>query len=264
MSRKRKRVRVEPTVLKARQALVTKSAKEESRKRTFQAKPGGQKDYVRSIVESDITICSGMAGTGKTHVAIGMALQYLDRGDVDKIVVARPAIEAGETLGFLPGKLEDKLDPFMRPIYDELEYFRSYSDIVEMKNRRVLEICSIGHLRGRTIKNAFILLDEAQNATYEQLIMFLSRFGFGSKVIVAGDPTQTDLDYRDSGGFEFICKLFADDEDIGVINLGESDMVRHPLIVKISNKIKDNIDIWKTTGKLNVEAQSRDKTWCEG
>ncbi len=193
----------------------------------------GQRAYVSAIRKNTLTFAIGPAGTGKTYLAVAMAVAAYKSGSVDKIILTRPAIEAGEKLGFLPGDLQTKVDPYLRPLYDALmELFGvdKYSTLIE---RGIIEIAPLAYMRGRTLSNAFIILDEAQNATNEQMKMFLTRFGDGSKVVVNGDLTQVDLPKNVSGGLSRAVDILKGLDGIGVCILTEKDVVRHELVQRI-------------------------------
>jgi len=192
----------------------------------------GQKRYMEAVRKNDIVFVIGPAGTGKTYLAVAMALDHLKTGVVNRIILTRPAVEAGEKLGFLPGDLIEKVDPYLRPLYDAIldmippEKFYSY------REKGIIEIAPLAYMRGRTLNNSFIILDEAQNTTYQQMKMFLTRIGFNSKVIVTGDITQVDIDEEKSGLIE--CqKILKGIEGIAFVYLNETDVVRHPLVKKI-------------------------------
>ena len=201
--------------------------------KAVQPKTLGQKEYINLIKNNDITFGIGPAGTGKTYLAVAMAVKAFKRDEVSRIILTRPAVEAGENLGFLPGDLKDKVDPYLRPLYDALFDMLGADKFNKYLERGLIEVAPLAFMRGRTLDNAFIILDEAQNTTREQMKMFLTRLGFGSKAVVTGDLTQTDLpDNKKS------CLLHARDvlkgvEGIGSINLTERDVVRHALVQRI-------------------------------
>lgn len=201
------------------------------------AKNAEQKEYIKAILNHEIIICDGVAGVGKTHIAIGMAIHALDRGQIDRIVITRPAVEAGEKLGFLPGDLNSKLDPYVRPIFDELEYYCNKREIYQLRREGKIEICPLALMRGRTFANSYIIGDELQNATFKQIRMLLFRIGMNSKMILTGDTTQTDLPIRDTGGFLRVSEALEEIEGISVIRLSESAIVRNPIIGKILQKL---------------------------
>ena len=205
------------------------------RGRPLKAKTIGQKDYVEAIKKNDITFGVGPAGTGKTYIAVAMAINSLKAKEVEKIILARPAVEAGERLGFLPGDLQEKVDPYLRPLYDALYDVLGRDAALRLKEKEVIEVVPLAYMRGRTLDNAFIILDEAQNATKEQMKMFLTRMGFGSKVIVTGDMTQIDLPRGKKSGLIDALNILKGVEGIAVCKLTDSDVVRHPLVRRIVN-----------------------------
>jgi len=193
----------------------------------------GQKKYVEAIKNNTIVFGIGPAGTGKTFLAVAMAVKALRNKQVSRIILTRPAIEAGEKLGFLPGDLQSKIDPYLRPLYDalfEMMGQETYSKLIE---KGVIEIAPLAYMRGRTLDDSFIILDEAQNSTFEQMKMFLTRLGFNSKAVVTGDPSQIDLPYGQKSGLIAACEILADIEDIKIHRFSEKDVVRHRLIQKI-------------------------------
>ncbi len=205
------------------------------RGKPIKAKTLGQKDYVSAIKANDITFGIGPAGTGKTYLAVGMAISALKNKDVEKIILARPAVEAGERLGFLPGDLQEKVDPYLRPLYDALYEMLGRDAALRLKEKETIEVVPLAYMRGRTLDNSFIILDEAQNATKEQMKMFLTRMGFGSKVIVTGDITQVDLPRGKRSGLTDAMHILKGVEGIAFCELTDSDVVRHPLVRRIVN-----------------------------
>lgn len=195
------------------------------------AKTPNQQDYLDSIEVNTITLGLGPAGTGKTFLAVERAIAALQNGTATRLILTRPAVEAGENLGFLPGTLEDKLDPYLRPLMDAVHDLVGKDQLIEWMDQEVIEIAPLAFMRGRTISNAFIILDEAQNTTPAQMKMFLTRLGFGSKLIVTGDITQVDI--NGASGLEEAARLLDGVEDIGVCELTSRDIVRHPLVAKI-------------------------------
>lgn len=193
----------------------------------------GQKHYVDAIRRSMIVFGIGPAGTGKTYLAMAMAIDAFKKQEVSRIILTRPAIEAGEKLGFLPGDLQSKVDPYLRPLYDALYQIMGAESFQHNQERGLIEVAPLAYMRGRTLDNAFIILDEAQNTTPAQMKMFLTRIGFGSKVIVTGDLTQKDLDQDQASGLEVAMKVLKNIDDIGFCELTASDVVRHPLVQKI-------------------------------
>lgn len=195
----------------------------------------GQKQYIQSIRKNDIVFCVGPAGTGKTYLAVVMAVSALKSGKVNKIVLTRPAVEAGESLGFLPGDLKEKVDPYLRPLYDALYDILGNEPTQRLIDRGIIEIAPLAYMRGRTLDDAFVILDEAQNTTEAQMKMFLTRLGFGSKMVVTGDQSQIDLPRKAKSGLVVALDILRDVEGIGFIMLDGSDVVRHPLVGKIVN-----------------------------
>jgi phosphate starvation-inducible PhoH-like protein len=192
-----------------------------------------QKEYIRTVAENTITFCKGVPGSGKTHIAIGMALEYLLDDKVEKIVITRPVVEAGERLGFLPGTAEEKLHPYLLPLFDEIEYFLQMTHFHKLKSSRQIEIVPLGLMRGRSFHNAFIVADECQNASYEQLKMLLTRIGIDSKMVLTGDLDQSDLQDFKQGGFQSIIGKLQGVNGIGFSELESVDIVRNPIIADI-------------------------------
>lgn len=193
----------------------------------------GQKEYVNLIRNNDITFGIGPAGTGKTYLAVAMAVRAFKNDEVSRIVLTRPAVEAGESLGFLPGDMKDKVDPYLRPLYDALFDMLGPDKFNKYLERGTIEVAPLAFMRGRTLDNAFIILDEAQNTTPEQMKMFLTRLGFGSRAVVTGDITQTDLPNNKKSGLVQATKILANVSGIGSIALSEKDVVRHELVQRI-------------------------------
>ena len=201
----------------------------------LKAKTLGQKQYVDAVRKNDIVFGIGPAGTGKSYLAVAMAINALKNKEVEKIILARPAVEAGERLGFLPGDLQEKVDPYLRPLYDALYDILGRDAALRLKEKETIEVVPLAYMRGRTLDNSFIILDEAQNATKEQMKMFLTRMGFGSKVIVTGDVTQIDLPRGKRSGLVDAMHILNHVEGIAFCRLTDSDVVRHPLIRRIVN-----------------------------
>lgn len=222
------------------------------------AKTVNQKRYIKTIEQYDIVICEGPAGTGKTHLAIGMAISFFQRGMVDKIIIARPTVEAGEELGFLPGDIDSKMDPYVRPAFDELENFLSLSDITQLRLDHKLEIVPIAYMRGRTFKNAFIVCDECQNLTKRQMKMLLTRVGEGSRMVLTGDVEQSDLHKKEQGAFEFVYYLLNKDENCGAVTLTDADIQRHSIVTKIVKNWDKEFDNFKNASTLPVEENNLD------
>ena len=209
------------------------------RGKPVRAKTLGQINYANYIRENDIVFGVGPAGTGKTYLAVAMAVNALKNKDVQKILLARPAVEAGENLGFLPGDLQEKVDPYLRPLYDALFDILGRDAAMRLKEKEIIEIVPLAYMRGRTLDNAFIILDEAQNTTREQMKMFLTRLGFGSKAVITGDVTQIDLPKKKSSGLTQALKVLNDIEGIKFSYFGEKDVVRHPLVKRIIRAYED-------------------------
>ncbi|MDD6919843.1 MAG: PhoH family protein [Eubacteriales bacterium] len=199
----------------------------------IKAKTIGQKYYIKSMRKKDIVFGIGPAGTGKTYLAVAMAISAYKNKLVQKIILARPAVEAGESLGFLPGDLQDKVDPYLRPLYDALYEMLGRDNATKLREKEVIEIVPLAYMRGRTLDNAFIILDEAQNTTKEQMKMFLTRMGFGSKMVITGDVTQIDLPRGKKSGLKDALKILKEVEDIDFCYLKDIDVVRHDLVKKI-------------------------------
>lgn len=199
----------------------------------IQPKTLGQKRYLELIKSNDITFGIGPAGTGKTYLAVAMAVKAFKRDEVSKIVLTRPAVEAGESLGFLPGDLKEKVDPYLIPLYDALFDMFGPEKFAKYLERGFIEVAPLAFMRGRTLDNAFIILDEAQNTTPEQMKMFLTRLGFGSKAVITGDLTQTDLLNKKQSGLLQATKILKGVEGIGSITLSDKDVVRHELVQRI-------------------------------
>ncbi|WP_330204724.1 PhoH family protein [Cyanobacterium sp. Dongsha4] len=199
----------------------------------IRAKTFRQRQYVKAIKKYDITFGIGPAGTGKTFLGAVIAVQALLNGECDRLILTRPAVEAGEKLGFLPGDLQQKVNPFLRPLYDALYEFIEPIKIPDLMERGKIEVAPLAYMRGRTLSNAFVIVDEAQNTTPAQLKMVLTRLGFGSKMIVTGDITQTDLPSHQESGLVVATKILKNVEGIGFCYLTQADVVRHPLVQKI-------------------------------
>jgi phosphate starvation-inducible PhoH-like protein len=205
---------------------------------TLQGKPIkpktlGQKKYVDAIREKMITFGLGPAGTGKTYLAMAMAITAFKRNEVGRIILTRPAIEAGEKLGFLPGDLQSKIDPYLRPLYDALYQIMGAESFIKNSEKGLIEVAPLAYMRGRTLDNAFIILDEAQNTTPAQMKMFLTRIGFGSKVVITGDSTQKDLPAGQTSGLDVAVSVVKNLEDISICRLTSRDVVRHPMVQRI-------------------------------
>ncbi|MDZ5470944.1 PhoH family protein (plasmid) [Bacillus sp. 31A1R] len=215
---------------------ITKNAKGKS----IRVKTLGQRHYVTAIKEIDLVFGIGPAGTGKTYLAVVMAVNALKNGFVKRIILTRPAVEAGESLGFLPGDLKEKVDPYLRPLYDALNDILGAEHTQRMIERGTIEIAPLAYMRGRTLDDAFVILDEAQNTTEAQMKMFLTRLGFGSKMVITGDKTQVDLPRGVKSGLLSAENILKNVKGVSIIHLEQSDVVRHPLVARIIQAYESN------------------------
>jgi phosphate starvation-inducible PhoH-like protein len=215
-------------------------------KKQVAPKSATQRRYIEAIQSKDVVFGIGVAGTGKTYLAVAMAVQALMQKQVDRIVLARPAVEAGEKLGFLPGDLQDKVDPYLRPLYDALFDLIDYERVTKLLEKRVIEVAPLAFMRGRTLGNAFIILDEAQNTTSEQMKMFLTRIGFGSKAVITGDVTQIDLPTGKRSGLVEAERILSKVEEIEFVYFTDKDVVRHRLVQMIIRAYEEH------TSKSNI------------
>ncbi len=216
----------------------------------------GQRSYIEKIRNNDVVFGIGPAGTGKTYLAVAMAVRAFKAGEVDRIILTRPAVEAGESLGFLPGDLQDKVDPYLRPLYDglfDILGFDTYQNLVE---KGLIEVAPLAYMRGRTLDRSFVILDEAQNTTYEQMKMFLTRLGFGSKAIITGDKTQVDLPRGKKSGIRAAEHILRNVEGIAFMEFSSIDVVRHPLVQRIIDAY-DKEDARRMAEKKEKEANSK-------
>ena len=211
-----------------------------SRGKPIKAKTLGQHQYLQCIRANGITFGIGPAGTGKTYLAVVMAVQALKNKEVNRLILARPAVEAGEKLGFLPGDLQEKVDPYLRPIYDCLYDVLGAETAQKYMERNIIEVAPLAYMRGRTLDDAFIILDEAQNATPQQMKMFLTRIGFGSRAVITGDITQIDLNPGQQSGLVQVQEILAGIPGIAFCFLTQADVVRHPLVQKIINAYEEH------------------------
>ena len=203
------------------------------RKGAISPKTEGQKAYVNIVQKNDVVFSIGPAGTGKTFIAVAFAVAALENHEVDRIILCRPAVEAGESLGFLPGDLKEKVDPYLAPLYDSLRTLFAENKLSQLLERKTIEVVPLAYMRGRTLDSAYMILDEAQNATVMQMKMFLTRLGIGSRAIITGDVTQIDLQRRSDSGLVQVAGILKDVEGSGFVMLDQNDVVRHPLVMKI-------------------------------
>ena len=212
-------------------------------RKIIQAKTAGQAEYMKLMAENDIVVGIGPAGTGKTYLAVAAAVDALARKRVRRIVLARPAVEAGESLGFLPGDMQAKVDPYLRPLYDALEDMMPQERVQKALETRTIEIAPLAYMRGRTLADAFVILDEAQNATSAQMKMFLTRLGVNSKAVITGDKTQIDLPKREDSGLVQIERILPGIDGIGFYYLSDADVVRHRLVREIIKAYAEDIGV---------------------
>jgi len=220
-------------VVNAEQSQINDAASVYTKRSVIKARGDSQAKYIKAIEQRDLVFGIGPAGTGKTYLAVACAVEALERDNIRKLVLVRPAVEAGERLGFLPGDLAQKIDPYLRPMYDALYEMMGYEKVSKLVEKNVIEIAPLAYMRGRTLNDAFIILDEAQNTTVEQMKMFLTRIGFGSKAIVTGDVTQIDLPNAKESGLKHVIRILHDTEGVSFCNFQAKDVVRHPLVKKI-------------------------------
>jgi len=210
-----------------------------TRKGLIRPRGENQKNYLHTVITHDISFAVGPAGTGKTWLAVACAVEALERQNIRRIILVRPAVEAGERLGFLPGDLSQKVDPYLRPLYDALFEMLGFEKVEKLIEHHIIEVAPLAYMRGRTLNDAFIIMDEAQNTTCEQMKMFLTRIGFGSKAVITGDITQIDLPKTQTSGLKEAISLFQETEGIGFTFFESKDVVRHPLVKRIVN-VYDN------------------------
>lgn len=207
-------------------------------RKKLKPKTENQANYIREMVESDITFCSGPAGSGKTSIAVGLASEYILDEKVGKIVITRPVVESGRGLGFLPGTLTEKVQPYLIPIIEEMKQYLGVETFNTLRSTNSIEICPLEYMRGRNFHDCFMILDEAQNATFEQIKMFLTRIGIGSKAVINGDLDQTDLKGDAYGGLDTCIKCLDNLEGVGICKLTNSDIVRNSIIARVLQRLK--------------------------
>ena len=210
------------------------------KRKTLKPKTDNQTDYIRAMVDSDVTLCAGPAGTGKTAVAVGLACEYILEKKVDKIIITRPVVESGRGLGFLPGTFAEKIHPYLVPVLEEMNLYLRPDKVNSLRSMNLIEICPLEYMRGRNFHNSFMILDEAQNCTYEQIKMFLTRIGRNSKAVINGDIDQSDLPYNARGGLECCLDKLGDVEGLGICELTSADIVRNDVIARILSKLSND------------------------
>jgi len=210
------------------------------RSRPVEPRGENQRRYFELIQKHNLVFGTGVAGTGKTFLAVAAAVQALRSGEVRRLIITRPVVEAGENLGFLPGDLQDKLNPYVRPIYDALSTLLDHEDVVRLEETGIIEVAPLAYMRGRTLSESFVILDEAQNTTVGQMKMFLTRLGEGSRMVVTGDPTQNDLDPRVKSGLNDAIWRLRGYQEIGIVEFSPQDVVRHPLVEKVVRAYETN------------------------
>jgi len=207
-------------------------------RRRLKPKTRNQAEYIRAMAESAVTLCFGPAGTGKTSVSVGLACEYLLGQKVNRIIITRPVVESGHGLGYLPGTFKDKIHPYLIPVLDEMKMYLSKEESVKFLDKDIIEIVPLEYMRGRNFHNSFIILDEAQNATFNQIKMFITRIGRDSKAVINGDLQQSDLSVRHGGGFEQVIEKLANTKDVSRIELTNEDFIRNPIIGAILDKLQ--------------------------
>lgn len=230
-----------------------------TRKGKITPRGANQQAYVKKILISDISFGVGPAGTGKTYLAVACAVDMLERGEIERILLVRPAVEAGEKLGFLPGDLSQKIDPYLRPLYDALYEMLGFEKVAKLLERQVIEVAPLAYMRGRTLNNSFVILDEAQNTTPEQMKMFLTRLGFGSRAVITGDTSQVDLPRGHKSGLAQALSILADIQEIHITRFNSKDVVRHQLVQKIVeayDKFDEAEEAYKAKRKAEKAAQA--------
>ena len=249
-------------VQEGNEALVTRMAKDvvciTAKGKPIKAKTVGQQEYMKAIQSNTITVGVGPAGTGKTYLAVAAAVAAFRERTVNRIILTRPAVEAGERLGFLPGDLQNKVDPYLRPLYDALYDMLGAETFQKYQERGSIEVAPLAYMRGRTLDDSFIILDEAQNTTKEQMKMFLTRLGFGSKIVITGDVTQIDLPDDKTSGLKEAVRVLTDVDDIAICTLTSADVVRHALVQKIINAY-EQAEKKKEAAKQDYKSRSQRK-----
>ena len=230
----------------------------QTRKGRINPRGANQKRYVQRILNSDISFGVGPAGTGKTYLAVAAAVDMLERNEIQRILLVRPAVEAGEKLGFLPGDLSQKIDPYLRPLYDALYEMLGFEKVAKLIERQVIEVAPLAYMRGRTLNHAFVILDEAQNTTPEQMKMFLTRLGFGSRAVITGDVTQVDLPRGQQSGLAHALRVIEKIKEIHVTHFHSRDVVRHQLVQKIVEAYEGwDSEQYRLSAEARAERQAR-------
>lgn len=250
--------RVQPQVAGTRTAVEIETPVLKTRRADLRGRTPHQNQYIRAILEHDITFGIGPAGTGKTYLAVACAVDALERDAVRRIVLTRPAVEAGERLGFLPGDLAQKIDPYLRPLYDALYDLLGFDRTQKMFEKQAIEVAPLAYMRGRTLNHAFVILDEAQNTTPEQMKMFLTRIGFGSKAVITGDITQTDLQHHQVSGLVDANQILQDVRGIAFSSFTSTDVVRHPLVARIVDAYQVASDLHLGSSRSTASASTRE------
>ena len=222
-----------------------------TKKCTIKPRGDNQQGYVAAIRRHDINFGMGPAGTGKTYLAVACAVEAMLQDEVERILLVRPAVEAGEKLGFLPGDLAQKVDPYLRPLYDALYEMMGFETVGKLIERQIIEVAPLAYMRGRTLNNSFVILDESQNSTREQMKMFLTRIGFGSTAVITGDPSQIDLPRGQASGLKHACTVLHGVEGISFTRFSAKDVVRHPIVQRI-------VEAYERAERSNGEADERD------
>jgi len=210
------------------------------KRKPLKPKTDNQADYIRTMAEEDVTLCIGPAGTGKTAVAVGLASEHILDKKIDKIIVTRPVVESGRGLGYLPGTFTEKIHPYLVPVLEELNQYLLPDKVNSLRTMNLIEVCPLEYMRGRNFHNAFMILDEAQNCTYEQIKMFLTRIGRNSKAVINGDIDQSDLPYNLRGGLENCLDRLEDVEGVGICELTTDDIIRNDVIARILSRLSDD------------------------
>lgn len=231
---------INQAIHKARHTMTNSKIVLKAKNKNITPANSAQEQYIYALFNKTLIISSGVAGTGKTYLAVLAGMQSLINRDFERLIITRPVIEAGESIGFLPGDMKEKIDPYLRPIYDAMYSCTSLSEVQNLIENKRIEIAPLAYMRGRTLSNAYILLDEAQNTTTRQMFMFLTRLGENSRMVITGDPSQSDLPYGQANGMSEILAILKDVADIEFINFSSHHIIRHPLVAKIVERYTKN------------------------